>query len=656
MNESINTIEIEESNSVDFVKRVSIISVTLAFFIVAGSMVYVKIWDTDVWWHLKAGEVITDSQEITGSDVFSFTKSGEKWINDEWMGDVYLYNAYKKWGVSGVQGFAVGITLLICLILYYTAVSGGADPLLAAPFVLGAVWASRIRLSNGRPEMFSLLFTSAVFFLLSRALRRRKGDTEIDRSVSYALILIPVIHTFWVNIHPSAPLGLLLIGISIMAGLVSFMVNLKTGTELAPETDSLTMRRMGTVLIASVFATLLNPYGIHGLIAPLKFAQESPFLRHITEWAPIPISHFFRAQGEPGRFGLPLFIILGIAGFIKNRRHADLFQIIVFILTAYMAVRSRRFIATFCLLAAPMAAIHLTPLIGGLIETRVRYAVAAGAFVLMFFALFKFDVIGNERFIWGAGIHSGNYPDAAISFITSQPFKDNMYNEYDLGGALIWGLHPKRKVFIDGRSTFYGGDFYLNDLEFSGRPTVKYWNELQERWNLNYAVLRVNSKNVIDTIRKSKGDWRTVFWDDDILILVKNIPEHERLITEHEYTVTDPYTAIDIAQNWKRLPAEIRDKVKSEHERNLRTSPRNMIAIRALVFIYYRNGEYDRAMSLAEKGLEIDGRVAGLHAVRGELLLRRNRREEALSEFKSAAELMPEYRKIVEYLEAEGVR
>ncbi len=231
-----------------------------------------------------------------------------------------------------------------------------------------------------------------------------------------------------------------------------------------------------------------------------------------------------------------------------------------------------------------------------------------------------------------------------------------MYNEYDLGGALIWSLHPKRKVFIDGRSTFYGGDFYLNDLEFSGRPTVKYWNELQEHWNLNYAVLRVNSKNVIDTIRKSKGDWRTVFWDDDILILAKNIPEHERLITEHEYAVTDPYTAIDKAQNWKHLPAEIRGKVKSELERNLRTSPCNMIAIRALVFIYYRNGEYDRAISLAEKGLKIDGRIAGLHAVRGELLLRRNRRSEALSEFKSAAELMPEYRKIVEDLEAEGIR
>ena len=40
--------------------------------------------DTDMWWHLRAGEETWQNKEVYSIDTFSFTREGEKWINHSW--------------------------------------------------------------------------------------------------------------------------------------------------------------------------------------------------------------------------------------------------------------------------------------------------------------------------------------------------------------------------------------------------------------------------------------------------------------------------------------------------------------------------------------------------------------------------------------------
>ena len=37
--------------------------------------------DTDTWWHLQAGRVTLENDRILQSDVFSYTRQGQPWIN-----------------------------------------------------------------------------------------------------------------------------------------------------------------------------------------------------------------------------------------------------------------------------------------------------------------------------------------------------------------------------------------------------------------------------------------------------------------------------------------------------------------------------------------------------------------------------------------------
>jgi tetratricopeptide (TPR) repeat protein len=277
----------------------------------------------------------------------------------------------------------------------------------------------------------------------------------------------------------------------------------------------------------------------------------------------------------------------------------------------------------------------------------------AAALVIAFAACFHFIVMKDNRLIWGSGAAPGKYPSAAINFIKSNSLKGEMYNDYGLGGPLIWGLYPERKVFIDGRTTFYGGEFFKKDFDFHARPGPAAWNALQKKYNLNFAALRLDSWRVYNTI-KDYAKWRTVFWDNEAVVLANPVPENQNVIERYAYNATSPYNAVDLAVNWKQLPEEERGIVEKELGRSLKQSPRNIIAIRALTFIHYYEGRREEALRFARRGIAIDPGIAGLHAVAGEILNSRGSRDEAMKEFRAAAKIMPEYKKIISRLKTES--
>ena len=110
--------------------------------------------DTDMWWHLRAGEFQWQTKQILTADVFSYTRFGAHWANVFWVSDLILYGAYQ---LAGYFGLAFFTSLMAAVIFYVVYKRMDGNPLLRAAFILlAAITVSPIW--TARPQLFSFLF------------------------------------------------------------------------------------------------------------------------------------------------------------------------------------------------------------------------------------------------------------------------------------------------------------------------------------------------------------------------------------------------------------------------------------------------------------------------------------------------------------------
>ena len=59
--------------------------------------------DTDMWWHLRAGEESWTNKQVYSVDTFSYTRQGEDWINHSWLSQVIMYLIFKNGEYAGLS-------------------------------------------------------------------------------------------------------------------------------------------------------------------------------------------------------------------------------------------------------------------------------------------------------------------------------------------------------------------------------------------------------------------------------------------------------------------------------------------------------------------------------------------------------------------------
>src|SRR5690349_5555140 len=74
--------------------------------------------DSDMWWHLRAGEQTWLTHHIVSQDTYSYTRLGVDWINHSWLGQVVMYLLYRAGGYFSLAGgMALVSTLSVALLL-----------------------------------------------------------------------------------------------------------------------------------------------------------------------------------------------------------------------------------------------------------------------------------------------------------------------------------------------------------------------------------------------------------------------------------------------------------------------------------------------------------------------------------------------------------
>ncbi len=466
----------------------------------------------DLGQHLKTGEIFFSTGQIVKTNYYSYTEPAYPAVNHRWLSGVIFYVVYKYFDFVGLSIFFAllsGITLFLLFQQIYKKVGFVCAVtliFLAFPFIL-----SRVEI---RPEVFSYLFISFYLYLFTQY---REGGLKFNK----LLVTVFLTQVLWVNTHLFFVVGLFL----CLAFAFSFY--------LENRYDS--MRNFLSLFVLLTIASLINPSGISGILEPFTIFRE--YGVNVTE--NIGLINFFSLASEiPESKGFMFMFfavfILGIfsGAFVlfrfKNRR--DWVWLILFVIFGIAPLVMARMVAVFG---------YYTILYFGTLLASFPVLIQRASRVFRYFIpLF----IINGPFLlpnYGVGLRP-NVQDSA-NFFKSNNLHGPVFNNYDIGGYLIYNLFPEERVFIDNRPEAYSVSFARETTErLDGDEAT--WEKLDKEFRFNVIYLslwgRRDSTKEFLFNRFEEARWNTVFMDGYAIILVKDIPEFDDVADK--YRISNP--------------------------------------------------------------------------------------------------------------------
>ncbi|MDB5445186.1 MAG: hypothetical protein JWQ97_503 [Phenylobacterium sp.] len=437
--------------------------------------------DGDSWWHLAAGQWMLDHGQVLTRDVFSYTFAGRPWHTHEWLSEVVMALAWRAVGWSGVvalYGAAAGATMALLALRLRRSL-----PPLSLAVVLALAFGCAAPSLLVRPHLLALPLLAAWTVGLLRA--RDEGRAP---RLWLAALMAP-----WANLHGGYFIGLALIAPFALEALIE-----------ARGPRGRVFRDWAVFGALSVAAALVTPFGLSGLIFPIKLLGMSS-LAGVTEWraqdftrvGPLEIAllgalalTLHRGVRVPEvRLGL-LLLLLHMS--LQHARHQMLLAVIGGLLLAEPIGRALRGEA------APAAPPR---------RLDVRWALAsllAGSVLLG--ARLAVPLVRTD----GPGA-----PVSALAHVPQTLRTRPVFNDYSYGGYLIWrGVRP----FIDGRTDMYGDDF-TNAYLRAERPDVTALEALLDRWKVDWTLL--NPQDPVAGVLDREPGWRRLYADRYAVVHVR---------------------------------------------------------------------------------------------------------------------------------------
>ena len=456
--------------------------------------------DGDFWWHLKTGEYILNTRSIPRTDFFSFTNYGRAWVAHEWLSEAIFYVIYSRLGFNVLIVVFALLTALAFWIAFKRSIS---NPLIGGTVALIGVWAILPNVGV-RPRIFTLLLSSVYLALLGRYVRRGEG-----REIWW---LVPLM-VLWVNLHGGFLMGLVLIGLTIVGIPLDAWANREKLSSSLPQLKTLFM-----VLVACMLAACLNPHGIWIYKFPFEIFLSPIQQQTVNDW----LSPNFH-QSE----AVPLFmLILGtIAAFALSPKRPRLSEVILFLATLYMTLKSQRHVAILALVAVPLMADYLQNWITARSDGKLFGPVAPNGgsrrativTVLFLLPLVVFAWKLKTTVFEAPAQVAIDAPVKAVEYMQQNRIVGKTLTDPNIwGGYLIWKM-PSNPVYIDGRIDMYGDEFVKEYLYI----TLGYidWREPLDRYGVQIAI--VAPKSVLATGMRNAPNWQQVYQDELAVVFTR---------------------------------------------------------------------------------------------------------------------------------------
>ncbi|MBN2372426.1 hypothetical protein JXL19_01380 [bacterium] len=480
----------------------------LSLFLIIIFICFFKIVDFDFGFHLKTGEYIFYERTIPRNDIFSYIAKGNKWVDSHWLFQLVLYIVYLMGGTAGVILMRILVIALTFAFLFLTVYRKEYFSM-SILVCLFALFVSFQRFLI-RPEIFSLLFLAAFYYLTER----------FSSHPRLSLIAIPVLQIIWVNMHGLHVLGIGFLTLYLLGDILQALISKYSSIVPKLEIKAREWKEKGILFFIAVIALLINANGKDGILYPYRLfnelkARPTVFSRITELISPFAMKHL--PFPDPSVI-YKIFIIVSILALICNLKHIRLAHLFPYGAFLYLSVLSVRNIPLFALIATPMTIRNLYGISDFILKhIKIKpmfsnYLSYALSICFIAFAIFLCIFIGQNRLYkrlnylraFGLG-ESDFFPFDEVTYIKDKDFTGNIFNSSDIGGYLIWKLYPEKLVALDGRWEVYG-DFLENIKQLSN---PYYFSKLVEKYDIVAIILYKRSWEI-----QLMGPWlqRNPFW------------------------------------------------------------------------------------------------------------------------------------------------
>lgn len=544
--------------------------------------------DTDLWWHLKAGDMIRQAGWVPSVDTLTFGAAGHRWVDLHWIFQLLISFGFERGGVAGLNVAKCGIT---CLAVGLLVTSGRRE---WPTWATLSAWVLPLLVLSGRmyvrPETLTLLYMAADVAILARWSRR-----------PWLAFGLPVVQVAWVNTQGLFVFGPFLVGVALLDAAT------RRGA-FAPDRR----RWWRTALIASGLtglACVLNPYGLAGAVYPIELlgTMGTPVFREsIGELK--PIATLF---AEVGFDLLPLqlhmatmalgalsFLIPGIwrvATRLRDRRTPDSrptpdpapktskkikpgrakhvaaanvrgvvavddpgilgfwFRAIIYLTFSALSFQATRNSHQFAAMVGTVTGWNFAEWAAQVAARRRRLAATPGrtrpglfpraatlaVLVLALLAVGSgrfYDWSGEGRTV-GIGEEPLWFPHAATRFAGGPNMPDRLVGFHNGHAALYeyeWG--PRKQVYTDARLEVMGPDLYREYLSLQGKLSRNTGNWSAELAGMGHPAVLVDTVDPTNggMVASLLGDrrWHCVWFDPVAAVFVDD--QYPAVTREHE--------------------------------------------------------------------------------------------------------------------------
>ena len=443
--------------------------------------------DGDSGWHIRTGEYILNTHQIPAQDLFSFSRPNEAWYAWEWLADVIFALLHRSMGLKGVVLLAGVVIPLSMTILLFHMLRRGANLFVGFVVVMLGVGCSSVHYL-ARPHVLTLLLLVISLLIL---------DRDRLRHSTLVWILIPLT-ALWTNLHGG------------FVSIIACTALIAAGNLLSRRwSDAL---RYGALTAGAMLASLVNPYGYQLHLHVYQYLRAD-WIRNMVEEFQSPS---FRSENML-HFEILLFTgLIATASYVRRRRWPEALMILFW---AHMSLGSVRHVPIYAIVSGPLIATELTEwwnqiaagkprnsvwkildtIAGDLRRNCLRFSpwIAVPVIIL---------ILINEPVKWPQDFPKEKFPVAIAARNRNLLSESRVFTSDQWADYLIYHNYPRQKVFLDGRSDFYGpkmADEYLHLI--GGRPG---WDKIFEFYKFDVAL--VPAGWALASLLERERDWETI--------------------------------------------------------------------------------------------------------------------------------------------------
>jgi hypothetical protein len=441
----------------------------------------------DLAYHIRAGNDMLNTHSLIRTDTYTFTASGRSWVDPQWLSQLLFALVHRAGGWAGLHVLRAALVGAIFLFVVLACRARGVSRRSAAALTIGAFVVSVGGLGL-RPQLIGMLFFAMTTFLVFQR----------DQH-PLALWLVPAIVAVWANTHGSFFLGPLIV-------LLIYLDDVRR--------RSATRNRVLAVLLASLAAVALNPFGLRVWSYAASLSTNPVITRFVTEWQPPEVRDVVGAIFYVSAFGVVAFLA---------RRSAPtpwttLTLLGVFFVIGIIAVRGVFWWALVApvVVAELIAQDHSTPRASS-IGVPAANAAIVGLLVILTISALPW---------WRADNPLANSPQLVTDAppgITAELRRvltpgDRIFNPQRWGSWFEFAL-PEYPVAVDSRIEVLPTSVWQAYTNVSfGREG---WQRILDQWKVSVVVAHTEQQHeLIPIIRRDPG-WRLAYRERDGLVFVR---------------------------------------------------------------------------------------------------------------------------------------